>query len=1301
MSGSGRYVFAGGGTGGHVTPNLAIAAELAALRPGSAFLYVGTRRGAERRLAEAAGLDFAGIAARAPASPRRPLSFLRFAVALTSGVLRSLWLLWRFRADAVIATGGYASVPVVLAAAILRRRVFLHEQNAVPGRANRFLARFAHRIGVAFEEARAFFPPDRSERVGYPVRAAAQGPPRDEARLRLGLPIDARVVFVVGGSMGSRSINRGLLEGLKRLLEDPDLHVLHGMGLAAGPEYDAESDCRGRLARLDLDADKARRYRAERFFDDVGACYAAADVVVSRAGAGAIMELAAQSKPALLVPKADGDGHQVANAVTLVDGGRARMLIEDGGDEGGEGPLRVHGDQLAATLVEMLGEPQRCAAMGRALGELAVTDGARRGAEAVLALIDETGEAQQRLRHVVGLLTHAGGRRDELLFNLSTIGHGAASDVRLERRGRRERALIRRVADGRGGSSYLLVPRRGEPKIDGRPVAREVVLEPGQTIEIGPNVLRFDTEVRWVEAPDRRGGILRRVLTTGFGTLASRGFGLVRMLALGATFATTGIMDVFAAALTLSNLFRRIFAENAVDSAFLPSYLMLLRGGRGEEAARLLRTVLTAATLITTAVVVAAIVTAPWWIAFFVPGFAAKGLLDEVTELTRWMMPYLVLVTVAAVFSAVLRAHNRFAVPAWSSLSYSIGVIIGIALHPRHGIAGLGIGVLLGGLGQALVHLPSLLRRRGRAPIAADLRPLLAWGEPGMRKIRAASPKIVADVTVTKLGSVVDVMIVSTLAIGDTAVLFYALILFQLPFALVSQSISTVVLKEFSEWQAARDGDFCRRLVASGINWNVFLLLPISALMVVLSVPIVELALQYAAFDATATTRVAAALCAYAIGLVGWGVQGLMGRFYAARLEVGQAMAINVAAIALNVGLSLLFVYGLGLSFVGVALGTSISFLANAAFRVWHLNRNLRREGGGMSWSDVLPSTQTAVFATLVAVPVGYVALEAVRGFDLFGTFASRLVVLAVPTVAFLGAFAATALVLRSPEMDEIVARVSRLRPRRPDPSRPAQRAVHNPRSLSPSRLLAIAESQPHLLRNANLAGRVNQFLTRGDWQTRNAGVKLATRLKLRSLRWKLAEMATDRRPAPLLHRLLGGDFVEPGFVRRNALDALRKLEVPGPEVEAALIAGLDDPYWEARAAAARALASFAPTLSPPTRERASLRLAELCAERNFEVAVNAVSALQATALDAGVLATLEALHYHPNWQVRSAVVKAYYGLYLRGVVEDRALLLARIEDVLITCDSFHPTFELKEVVRSVRNGLSQAPAKEAAAAAV
>jgi UDP-N-acetylglucosamine--N-acetylmuramyl-(pentapeptide) pyrophosphoryl-undecaprenol N-acetylglucosamine transferase len=344
-----RVVFSGGGTGGHVYPALAVARCLLE-DDGVTGLYIGTRgRAEERILARLAADGYHRLpfvaAPSAPFPGRRPLALLRFAALLGAGLLAASWHLLRVRPQLLFATGGYAAAPAVFAAALLTRcrllncRILVHEQNACPGLMNRCAARLADAVALTFPLPAGRLPGARLLHSGYPVRAdLGELPTAAEARRALGLDPDRPLLFVFGGSQGARSLNRALQRLLPELL-DGRLQVLHGVG-SGGAGYDPvaeQLDARKALAahppqglggeawRARLDRD----WKAEAYFYDIRLAYAAADLVCCRAGAGAIFELLAAGRAALLVPKAGLPGdHQVANARRIEEAGAARLVLE-------------------------------------------------------------------------------------------------------------------------------------------------------------------------------------------------------------------------------------------------------------------------------------------------------------------------------------------------------------------------------------------------------------------------------------------------------------------------------------------------------------------------------------------------------------------------------------------------------------------------------------------------------------------------------------------------------------------------------------------------------------------------------------------------------------------------------------------------------------------------------------------------------------------------------------------------------------------------------------------------------------
>ncbi|NOZ87081.1 MAG: UDP-N-acetylglucosamine--N-acetylmuramyl-(pentapeptide) pyrophosphoryl-undecaprenol N-acetylglucosamine transferase, partial [Deltaproteobacteria bacterium] len=364
-----RFLLTGGGTGGHVTPALAIADELRARHQDAGFLYVGMKGKAEEELVENAGYKLTFVRSKGYPGASNPFSLIVFLFSLGLGILKAACILFRFRPTVIIATGGYVAAPIVLAAGflrslgLLRSTIFIHEQNVVPGKLNLLAARFADRVGVSFPESLDFIDPAKSVYVGYPVRKLAMGKDRAAARKKLGIPGGAKVVLAFGGSQGARTINRAVVDALPYLLQRNDIFIIHGTGKSlSGSSYNGANDVQQKLENLgDFPAKEkmAGRYIRKEFFHNIGDYYAACDLVICRAGAGTLTEISACGLPAIIIPKANLPGdHQVANARTLEMRGAAKVLYE-GLDITKEGMVEsVQGKDLATLVMDLLDSPR-------------------------------------------------------------------------------------------------------------------------------------------------------------------------------------------------------------------------------------------------------------------------------------------------------------------------------------------------------------------------------------------------------------------------------------------------------------------------------------------------------------------------------------------------------------------------------------------------------------------------------------------------------------------------------------------------------------------------------------------------------------------------------------------------------------------------------------------------------------------------------------------------------------------------------------------------------------------------------
>ncbi|MEC8381462.1 MAG: glycosyltransferase [Myxococcota bacterium] len=371
------FCFTGGGTGGHVAPNLAIAEAIRAHYPNASFSYVGVNGKAESSMVPRAwGHEIeSGLAEVYYVRSRgffgvSPKHLVPFVFALSFGIVKALILLMRLRPTVIVATGGYVAAPILFAAFFLRKvgllkpKIFVHEQNAVLGRLNKLAARFADQVGVAFPETKV--PEHKKAYVGYPVRASAvagdgQGAHtlKSQYRLKHSIPSDAKVIFAFGGSQGARTINRVVIDALPLLLEDPDVWVIHGTGKQLiGNAYNGYADSQKRLKQLTgLPANASERYIPKDFFHDMREYYSVADVVICRGGAGSLNEVCANGVPSVVIPKANLPGdHQAHNARSMERRGAARVIYERVDVASGDAVETVDPKELADLVFELLND---------------------------------------------------------------------------------------------------------------------------------------------------------------------------------------------------------------------------------------------------------------------------------------------------------------------------------------------------------------------------------------------------------------------------------------------------------------------------------------------------------------------------------------------------------------------------------------------------------------------------------------------------------------------------------------------------------------------------------------------------------------------------------------------------------------------------------------------------------------------------------------------------------------------------------------------------------------------------------
>ncbi len=313
-----RIVLSGGGTAGHITPALALAEEL--VDRGHEVCFAGTPKGVESRLVPAAGIEFVPFEAQG-FNRSHPLTLPKALTTIQKSTkLAKAWFK-KERPHAVVGFGGYVCIPVGRAAEQLGIPVVVHEQNSVMGLANKYLAKRAEAICLTYEQAKQALPASAPTVItGNPIRKSVFEATREEGREVFGIPQDVIVLLITGGSLGARHLNQALVKHKKMLLSHKDLYIIH----VTGPK-----ELERVTSSLALSDEEQQRWHLYGYVDGMGNAMAAADAIVSRAGASSLAEISARALPALLVPFPYAtEDHQTTNARACVEAGVAFMVAD-------------------------------------------------------------------------------------------------------------------------------------------------------------------------------------------------------------------------------------------------------------------------------------------------------------------------------------------------------------------------------------------------------------------------------------------------------------------------------------------------------------------------------------------------------------------------------------------------------------------------------------------------------------------------------------------------------------------------------------------------------------------------------------------------------------------------------------------------------------------------------------------------------------------------------------------------------------------------------------------------------------
>jgi putative peptidoglycan lipid II flippase len=448
-------------------------------------------------------------------------------------------------------------------------------------------------------------------------------------------------------------------------------------------------------------------------------------------------------------------------------------------------------------------------------------------------------------------------------------------------------------------------------------------------------------------------GVLRATGSIGLATLLSRILGFARDVVVARAFGAGLATDAFFVAFRIPNLLRRLLAEGALSTAFVPVFAEYLATRPRHEFIRMIRSVTGVFTLTLCLVSLLGAALAPWIVALMAPGFSAlpeKAALAA--RLTRLMFPYLLFVGLAAFVMGILNVHRRFFMPALGPAALNVGMIASVLfLAPRLDtpIIGLAMGVLAGGLGQFLIQLPDL-RRAG-----VSLVPSGELLHPALWRITTLVGPSVFGLAAVQLNVFISTFLASLLREGSVSYLYYADRVVEFPLGVFGVAVATAALPSMAEQAARRDLSRLRGTLNFALRLSCFVAVPASVGLLLLRDPIVRVLFERGEFRSADTQATAWALGFYALGLTAFSAVRIAAQAFYALGDVKTPVRAGILSVLLNVILALWFMWAFRgpLAHGGLALASSCSSTFNLFFLLWRLRRRLGSlgEGRSIAWS--------------------------------------------------------------------------------------------------------------------------------------------------------------------------------------------------------------------------------------------------------------------------------------------------------------------------------------------------------------
>jgi putative peptidoglycan lipid II flippase len=432
-------------------------------------------------------------------------------------------------------------------------------------------------------------------------------------------------------------------------------------------------------------------------------------------------------------------------------------------------------------------------------------------------------------------------------------------------------------------------------------------------------------------------GIAKSTTIVSSATFISRLFGLIReqifAFLFGAGFAT----DAFVAAFRIPNLLRDLFAEGALSAAFVPVFTDYLTNKGKEEAFKVANLVINGLAVILSALIIVGIFITPYIVDLIAPGFGQfHGKVELTSLLARIMFPFLLLISLAAVSMGMLNSLRHFGVPAFSPVLLNVGMILaGFLICPlfKEKIIGMALGVLLGGLGQWAVQIPSLRKEGYR------YKPIFSFRDPGVRRIIILMTPAVLGLASTQINIFVNTLIASFLPQGSVSYLNFSFRLMHFPLGVFGVAVATVTLPVVATYAARKDIANVLFTCSSSLKLVFFLTLPSIFFLSFAAKPIISVLYQHGKFNYTDTLFTSQALIFYSLGLFAYSSVRVIAPVFYSLGDTKTPVKVSVLAVAVNIILNLIFMHPLG--FKGLALATSLSALTNMFILLYLLQKKV------------------------------------------------------------------------------------------------------------------------------------------------------------------------------------------------------------------------------------------------------------------------------------------------------------------------------------------------------------------------